>query len=249
MSQDLARALTIALALTLTAPAAVLAGSEAGVEAASTTAVDAQPVTLAEDATLRAVLDTKLDARHAKVDDAIAAHTTQAVDAQADTALSLPRGTKLLGRVTQVAADGDSRVGVVFDRVVLPDGRELAAALEIQALAAAETTLDRPVRSPSVRTTARSGATSHSGLLGGAVGAAGNVVGGAAGAVGAGVDTAVRTTGSLDTRLSSSTVGVVALEGLRLEASGSNSTIVSTSGPVVLRSGTRILLRTRASAN
>jgi len=252
-------ALTAALMYPTPAPAQTAGDAKAEASAAAAAKVDSPHLQLASGATLQAVLETKLDARHAKLDDAVTARSTQAVDVQATEALkTLPRGSKLLGRITQVQvaaegqASGDSRVGVIFDRVVLPDGRELAAALEIQALAAAEAANDTSVPAPSLRTRGSARAGAGGGLVGaasGTLGAASDVVTGTAGAIGAQTGAALDGATQLDTALSTSTTGVVGLRGLSLEASGSSSTIVSTRGPVVLRSGTRLLLRAHASAN
>lgn len=250
-------ALTAALTYPTPAPAQTAADAEAEASTAAAAQVDSPRLQLATGATLQAVLETKLDAQQIKVDDAVTARSTHAVDVQASEALkSLPRGSKLLGHITQVqvAAEGqassDSRVGVIFDRVVLPDGRELAAALEIQALAAAEAAGDTSVPAPSLRTSGR--ARAGGGLVGaasGTLGAATDVVTGTAGALGAQTGAALDGATQLDTSLSTSTTGVVGLRGLSLETSASSSTIVSTRGPVVLRSGTRLLLRAHASAN
>ena len=92
MSHELVRAFMIALAVTLTGPAEALAQTET------------RPLALAEGASLQAVLETKVDARRAAVGDAISARTTQSVEAQTDTAVTIPRGSKLRGRITQVSA-------------------------------------------------------------------------------------------------------------------------------------------------
>jgi hypothetical protein len=253
MPKRLTRVFPTMLALALTNAEIALAQSETSVEAqgqaAAAVETAATPLTLAAGTTLAAALETKLDARHAKVDDTVAARVTKSVEAQGDAAVTVPRGSKLLGRITQV---DDSRLGVVFDRVVLPDGRELAAALELQALAAAEVHEDPVDTSATARARASSGAGARGGLLGGAagaVGAASDVVTGTTGSLGARADAAVEGASRIDAGLASSTVGVVGMKGLALEAQGSSSTVVSTRGPVVLHGGTRLLLRGRAAAN
>jgi hypothetical protein len=87
-----------------------------------------------------AELSGTLDAKKAKPGDPVTAKTTEpstTADHQ-----QLPKGTKLLGHVTEAKAAGkgesQSTLGFVFDRAVLKDGREIPINTTVRALAAAE---------------------------------------------------------------------------------------------------------------
>src|SRR5262245_31690780 len=83
---------------------------------------------LAAGTAVRAELDKSLDSKKAKTGDEITARTTEAV--KEDGKVVLPKGTKLMGRVTRASArgkgDSDSTLGVQFDRAELKAGQEMA---------------------------------------------------------------------------------------------------------------------------
>jgi hypothetical protein len=80
-----------------------------------------------------------IDSKKAKVGDAVMAQTIEAVKSN-DARTILPKGTKLVGHVAQSAArskgDGQSALGIVFDKAILKDGEEVPLSVRIQALAA-----------------------------------------------------------------------------------------------------------------
>jgi len=88
--------------------------------------------------TLNAVLSDSLDARKSKPGDTVRAKTSE--DVKAAGVIVIPRGAKLVGHVTeaQVAAKsgGPARLGVVFDRAELKDGRQIPLLATFYALAA-----------------------------------------------------------------------------------------------------------------
>jgi|KBSMisStandDraft_5_1062788.scaffolds.fasta_scaffold19242_3 hypothetical protein len=94
---------------------------------------------LAAGMAINAELDRSLDSKKAKVGDAVAARTTQAV--KEDGKVVLAKGTKLTGRVTRASArskgDNDSTLALQFDRAELKGGQEVALQLNVQAMAAA----------------------------------------------------------------------------------------------------------------
>jgi hypothetical protein len=253
----LAAVIAAAVALAMASPPAARAEREgearAATEASSTAALEAAPLRVASDAAVQAALESRVDARRVSVGDEVRARTTQSVDLAGGG--KLPRGTRLIGRVTEAraAAGSESRLGIQFDRVVTSDGREYAADLAIQALAEAEAR-SAPTLGESAaarrRGTAepRSSRSSGGGLLGGAIGGAADAVVGAEGVVGGAVDTTLGGAAEVGSSLSASTTGVVGLPGLRLDAAATSSTVVSASGPVVLASGTRMVLRARADS-
>ena len=76
-------------------------------------------VNLASNTALAAQLESTLDARRARVGDAVVLKTTQAVKQNGK--VIVPKGAKLIGRVTEVQqhtkSNGESRIGVAFDRL------------------------------------------------------------------------------------------------------------------------------------
>lgn len=146
------------------------------------------------DAMTNAVLSGSLDAKKAKPGDPVSAKTSE----QTTTAdgVVIPKGTKLLGRVTEAKAagkgEGESALGFTFDRAVLKDGREIPLQTTVRALAAAEGSAGA---SNSASDAALGGAGMAHGSAGGAAGGLGSVAGGAAGGVGSTAGGALGTTG------------------------------------------------------
>jgi hypothetical protein len=91
-------------------------------------------------AATNAVLSGSLDAKKAKPGDPVTAKTTE--PSSTPDHGSLPKGTKLLGHVTEAKAagrgEGQSVLAFTFDRAVLKDGREVPIHSTVHALAAAE---------------------------------------------------------------------------------------------------------------
>jgi hypothetical protein len=84
-----------------------------------------------------AMLDKPVDAKKSKPGDPITAHTTESSN-------NLPKGTKLVGHVTQASArakgDSESELGIQFDRAILKNGQQVPLNAAIQAMAAPHTT-------------------------------------------------------------------------------------------------------------
>jgi len=95
---------------------------------------------LPEGATMNAELRTSLDAKKAKEGDKVEAYTTEAVKFGGE--VILPRGTKLLGHVTQAAArakgDDRSALAIQFDKAVVKKDQEMPLSVKLVAIAAAE---------------------------------------------------------------------------------------------------------------
>jgi hypothetical protein len=95
-------------------------------------------LSLAPGTTLNAVLNGSIDSKKVKVGDAVSAHTIEALNAGGK--IIVPKGAKLVGRVTQATARGkgdpDSVVGIRFDKAVLKKGEEVGLNLWIRAIAA-----------------------------------------------------------------------------------------------------------------
>jgi hypothetical protein len=141
---------------------------------------------LANGSTFNAALNAPIDSRKAKPGDPVTAHTTE--PAKSDGKTVLPRGTKLLGHVTQASArsngESDSSLGVVFDKAILKNGQEVPLNAGIQALASGQSAAS--AAGPDLDTFGSGGASAAgSGVAGGrgALGGVGSTAGGAAGAV------------------------------------------------------------------
>jgi len=233
---------------------------------------------IADGTAINASLSAPIDSKKAKEGDEVTARTTDTVKAQGKTVL--PKGTKLIGHVTRASArgkgDAESALGIAFDKAILKGGQELALNGSIQALASSSaastsgTDLDAlgdAGVSGGGRTTsggrgALGGVTS---TAGGTVGTVNNTAAGATNAAGRTVDATTRTTtgvagaagtnvGGLDTsgQFASNSRGVFGLNGLNLNAEGSNgaagSLITSSGKNVRLDSGTRMLIVSGAQA-
>ena len=91
---------------------------------------------LASGTILEVELSKSLDARKIKANDKFEART--AVDLLSHGQIVIPRNTKIIGHVTEAKAHSnqspDSVVGIVFDKAVLKNGRELPLQASVQAL-------------------------------------------------------------------------------------------------------------------
>jgi hypothetical protein len=223
---------------------------------------------LAAGTAVNAELDKSLDSKKAKVGDAVAARTTEAVKEEGK--VVLPKGTKLIGHVTRVSArgkgDSDSTLGVQFDRAEMRGGQQMTVQLTLQAIAAppgvAAIGGDDLQGMGGAGASGSMGGTSRTGVgapVGGAVsgaastaartsgdvdGAANSTVNSttnaAAGVAGAAGATTQGATGGLNSsgQLAANSRGVFGLNGLSLNADASNST----QGSVIASSGKSVRL-------
>lgn len=234
---------------------------------------------IANGTAVNATLNGSLDSKKAKPGEQVVARTTQDVKEHGKTVL--PKGTKLVGHVTQASArakgDAQSELAIQFDRAILKHGREMPMSLGIQALASAQTATsmaDSDMDSMAGAGTYAGGSAvaGGRGALGGVTSAAGGAVGGVTSTAantgnipGSTVNAAERSTvgasgaangavGGLNAagQLTSTSRGVFGLNGMNLNAAGSNGTegslITSTGKNVHLDSGTRMLLVTQSAA-
>jgi len=231
---------------------------------------------LASGTAMIAALNAPVDSKKAKPGDSVTAHTTEAVKVDGKTVI--PRGTKLVGHVTQAPSKGEgqsqSTLGVIFDRAILKSGQEVPVHASIQALAVAQTASS--VGGSDLDAMGSAGASGGGSAPGGGRGALGAVGSAAGGAVSGVTSTAARTTngpvgaaantparvagasqgavGGLDAagQLTSNSRGVFGLNGLGLNSSASNDTqgsvITSTGKNVHLAGGTQMVLVTGAGS-
>lgn len=228
---------------------------------------------LATGSTVNAVLAKPLDSRKSKPGDPVVATAAQNVKSDSDSHVVIPKGSRLIGHVTEAKAkgkgDADSSLGIVFDRAVLKGGREVPMNSVVQALAAARTSSaaaadDDAFGAAGSGALAGTGAVrggSGGGLAGGlgstgvATGAVAGVTGGASGAVGGVAGGAAGSTlgstanlgGGLQGTLNSASTGVIGLKNLSLSGDAANATegsvITSPEKSVHLDSGTQMILR------
>jgi hypothetical protein len=221
--------------------------------------------------TMQAQLTRPLDASKNKPGDPVTAKTSQ--DTKSDGHVVIPKGSKLVGHVTEAKerakGQSESSLGIVFDRAVLKDGREIPVHAVIQSIAAAQSSAaaggddlfasGSAMGSGRAATGAVSPAPRSGGLVSGATSTAGGAVGGAANTAGGTVGSTVNgatsaTTGAAGTTatgaLTSTSSGVIGLQGLALNSQAASasqgSLIVSSTRNVHLDSGTQMLLRTEA---
>lgn len=223
---------------------------------------------------LNATLSQPVDAKKNKPGDQVFARTTEA--SKSEGKVIIPKGSKLVGHVTQCKPrskeEKESVLGIVFDRAILKDGREVPLNVTIRALAAAQSAASssfggddlsagggalgsargsRGGALSGVRSTASAGAGTVTNTAANAGGVAGGAVNSTLTAAGA----ANGTVGGLNAagRLASNSQGVFGLDGLSLNSAASSSTqasvITSTTKNVHLDSGTQLLLVAQGSAS
>ena len=235
---------------------------------------------LASGTAFNAALSSPLDSKKCKSGDPVNAHTTEA--AKSEGKAVIPKGSKLVGHVTQASArakgGSESSLGIVFDKAILKNGQEIPLNnVTIQAIASAESGTsaagaDMDAMGGMGASAAGSGTASGRGALGGvtstaggAVGAVTNTAANAGGVAGGTLNSAANAGGSIAGaskgavgglnaagQLTSNSQGVFGLNGLNLNAAGSNATqgsvITSAGKNVHLDSGTRMLLVSQANA-
>jgi hypothetical protein len=211
-------------------------------------------------------LPKSIDSKKAKVGDEVTAKVI--TDVRSGGAVAIPRGSKLIGKITQANArakgDATSSLGIVFDRAVLKNGSALNLVSTIQAVIAAPQASPPTLGDDSGSGPAGGGSNSGGDLMGratsttgavantagSAVGAVGNTAGSAVG--GAGADVAGNTSlGANAPIVTSRTTGVVGIKGLELNAAASSetgSTFSSSSKSVKLDTGTRLLVNVSAAS-
>jgi len=241
------------------AHSAAMASSQTGQAAAS--AMEATNVS--------AELTKKLDTRHAKVGDEVLARTTSA--ATLSDGAKLPRGTKLVGKVTEVyprsKAEKDSHLAFALDHAVLHGGHEVpihAVLTSVTAVSALADTSDDVSMPPMVGAQGGGRAAGGSGLLGGVGNAAGGIAGGATntagqigGAARSGASSLVNNVHGAESVVSNEgtsgslgRVPVANLPGVTLSSSAgiANSGSLDAAGKNIdLESGTKLMMNVSAS--
>ena len=241
-------------------------GSAASATASNETAASKQgrQVNLQSNTQLAAQLENSLDARHARVGDRVALKTTQAVKQNGE--VIVPKGARLLGHVTEVQqrtrANGESRIGVVFDRLQkgsldMPITATIMSITQARSQArAGDSSLDSDMMSSSsARSSSRTSGSGGGGLLGGAGSTVGGVVnnttstvGNVAGSTTNAVGTTVGSTAGTATNLTGSLRGLQISQSTSASAEG-GSTLSLGSGNLRLESGATFNLLVSSSTS
>src|SRR5882724_962248 len=200
-------------------------------------------------ATLNSVLSDTVDARKCKPGDTVKAKTSE--DVKAGGIVVIPRGAKLVGHITEAqpaAKEGEqARLGFVFDRAELKDGRQIPLHTAFYALAA-------PLGASSDHSSMGSGFGGGSNAVGSMVSASSRSSMDDASALGAGnsrqedLKPSPGAIGGLNSKgtLYASSRGVFGLEDISLEPdtvpSSGSAVILADARSVHLGGGTRMLL-------
>jgi Bacterial conjugation TrbI-like protein len=226
--------------------AGILCAASAAAQSPPPSQAASSEASLAGGMVINAALNTSIDSKKAKPGEQITAHTTEAVKSN-DGRTILPKGTKLVGHVTQASArsngQAESMLAIQFDKATLKDGQEVALNnAVIQAVAA-----------PSQQTSAYGGESERSTIP--ATPSNNPSVSGSRGARPENTPSAQRypspnpdasSSGEANSAgpLPANTRGVYGLEGVRLSANanGEGTVLASTGKNVHLDGGTRLLL-------
>ena len=225
----------------------------ANAQAAGQTTV--QSATSSQETAVNAELKNSLDSRHTRVGQQVTAVTRHKATVGSTI---LPKGTTLLGHVTEVSEhskdNANGSISMLFDQARLKDGTALPIHATIRSLAPSATSLaaqsdddtdmSTPVAGGNIGVSGRSGG--GRGLIGGTVGGATNAVGyttnTAAGAVNSTTHVATQAVAGTENGLAS---GISNLPGVNLTTSNSASASGTVSAPgknVHLDSGTQMTL-------
>ncbi|HXM96463.1 MAG TPA: hypothetical protein VOA64_19770 [Candidatus Dormibacteraeota bacterium] len=230
------------------------AQASGGAWSSTSAQADSSGAVLSNGTSFNALLSAPVDSKKSRPGDLVSAKTTEA--AKSDGKVILPKGTNLVGHVTQASArangDAESAIAIQFDKAILGNGEEFPLNLAIQALAASQTSAsaagaDVDSFGGTGASAVGSGAAGGRGLLGVVASAAGGTLNSAAGS-------SKRTVGGLNSagQLASDSRGVFGLTNLNLNTAVSNTTqgsvIASAGKNVYLHGGTRLLLVSQTQA-
>jgi hypothetical protein len=160
-------------------------GSASAASAASTQTGQTN-ASLGSGAAINAELTAPVDSKKAKPGDPVAARTTEPAKSNGKTVI--PKGSKLVGHVTQASArakgDSESALGIVFDKAILKNGQEVPLNVAIQALASGQSAVAANAGNDMAAAGSAGAYAGGSGrAVGGALGGVTSTAGGAAGTV------------------------------------------------------------------
>ena len=243
--------ISASLAIAQTSPTAPSAGQAAQATSGQPTANAVPPGTV-----IPAELAKSLDAKKTKVGSEFVAKTTQ--DLLAHGQIIIPRGSKIIGHVTQAEArskqQSESTLGIAFDRIEKKNGSPMSLAAAVQAIAPPQRNAAPAGNEPMSENPGGMAGPGNSpmGTGGAGMGRPGNMPGGAPSGMpespGAqsGSASGGPSSGGVGA-LSPQSQGVIGMRGLTLNSSQANSKygtlISSATGNVHLDSGTQLILR------
>lgn len=251
------------LAFLVTLSTACIAQTAGSANTAASANAAGQTASATSQATVEAVLTKSVDAKKAKQGDKVEAKTVQEVTVSGT---ALPKGTKLLGHVTDAKArakeSGDSTLAIAFDNAILKSGQSVPFHAAIVAAAAPVMSAPMPdsgMEAGGSGTSMDRSAPSPSGPLGGV----GSTAGGAINSTGQTVDRVGRDAGNTAGGITNSTPGINAngnmgaatqgskgIPGVTLSAAAASQTngsvFTSNSKNVKLDSGSTLVLRVMA---
>jgi hypothetical protein len=134
---------------------------------------------------VHAELSQPVDARKNKPGDPVTARTTQS--AKSDGKVIIPKGSKLVGHVTEAKArakgESESTLGIVFDKAILKNGQEVPLNVSVQALAGSQSAAAVSSGGDDLSAGAGAAGGASSRASGGALGGVRSTAGSTAGAV------------------------------------------------------------------
>jgi hypothetical protein len=223
-------------------------GSASGSNSTSASAQAGQnSANVSSGTTADAVLTSAVDARHNKVGDQVAARTTK--DVTSNGQVVIPKGSKLVGHVTQAQAKGEgqaqSSLGIVFDSAIPKHGPEMPVHFVNQALAAGQSTASAMANEGDLMGSAggmgsasgigsAQGSRSGGGLVGGATSAVGATAGTATNAAGAATGVAGTATGTAGQAVGATANTAASATGAVSGAHGAASGILSSTSTGVI---------------
>ena len=211
---------------------------------------------IASGTTIKGVLAKSVDSRKAKAGDQVVLKATE--DVKSEGKVVVPKGSKIYGHVTDAStkAEGkaNSSLAIVFDRAELKNGSSVALNTVVQAIAQGQQVQSSAQAEEMMSASGNVGASPHhaAGAGGGLLRSVGTTAGSATSNVtelGASAGSMLGGTISSGTQasLSSTSSGVVGLQGLALYSelsSATNGSVITSPGKSVhLDSGTQFLLR------
>lgn len=205
---------------------------------------------------LEAKLLSTLDVKKANVGDEVILKTTKTL--KQDGEVIVPKGTRLFGRVTEVATEsagnGVSRIGIVFDRLQNDDisapfsASIISIANAGNRVSAGDLFSSDSSGSAGGRTTVSRGSSGGGGLLGGATGAVGGVLNTTTRTVGGVTNTVGNTVGTTGGSVLRTVNGIQISQSAHGSADGS-TTLSAEGKDLRLRKGTRFVLQTDGSVS
>lgn len=216
------------------------------------------PLSLDSGTRIEGQLQNAVDVKKARVGDEVILKTTKAIKQNGQTVV--PKGAKLLGRVTEVAKrtkeNGTSRLGMVFDRI---QGGDLSAPINASIVSVTNAVASTRVADAADADVFGSSSTSTRASGSPSTGSSGGLLGGVTNTVGGVLNTTTQTVGGV-TNSAGSTVGSTAgavgrtVNGIGISnsagASGSaqtNSTLSAANRDIRLEKGATIQLELNSS--